>query len=98
MVVRELVVVVVVLTLVVVALEVVVEVLTELEEEEEPLPLPGPPGCWAPEKVEPKGPDLTLEKVTVAPGYLLSTSPGLPEVMEQSPRATPGLLGSASVG
>jgi hypothetical protein len=64
-VVRELVVVVVVLTLVVVALEVVeedpevvLEPPAELEDEE---PLPGPPGCWAPEKVEPMGPVLMFE-------------------------------------
>ena len=95
---RLLVVVVVALLVVVVALE-VVEGDEEEEEEDEPLPLPvPPPGCWVPEKVEPREPVLTFEKTTVAPGVWLSTSAGLPEVMEQVPRATPGLLGSASVG
>ena len=97
-VVRALVVVVVGLPVVVVALE-VVEGEEGEEEEEEPLPVPGlPPGCWEPEKVDPREPVLTFENTTVAPGVWLSTSAGLPEVMEQVPRATPGLLGSASVG
>jgi hypothetical protein len=111
-VVRALVVVVVVLALVVVALEVVtedlelvdedlelvLEDLTELDEEDPEPPPVLPPGCWVPEKVVPMGPVLMFEYTTVAPGVWLSTSAGLPEVVEHVPRATPGAVGSAVSG
>lgn len=49
-------------------------------------------------KVDPIGPKRILEKVTWAFGLLVSTSSGLPESVEQVPRATPGADGSLSVG
>lgn len=51
-----------------------------------------------PEKVEPIGPYLMFEYTTYAFGLLFSTSVGAPEVVEQFPRATPGVVGSAVVG
>ena len=51
-----------------------------------------------PLNVEPMVPNLMLEKVTEELGKLVSMSEGLPEVMEQVPRAIPGFAVGESVG
>jgi len=49
-------------------------------------------------KVEQSSPNLMLEYVTEAFGEAEMRSGGLPEVVEQVPRETPGAVGSASTG
>lgn len=61
--------------------------------------LDGPEGVPAlPENVDPRSPNLMLEKMTEAPGLFDSTSVGTPEVVAHGPRETPGEDASPSAG
>jgi hypothetical protein len=51
-----------------------------------------------PVNVEPMGPDLMFEKVTELLPWVASTVLGSPEVVEQGPRRTPGLVTEPLVG